>query len=235
VVAVVTGATRGLGHEVARQLHGAGWTVALGARDPVRGRALADEMANGSGRAWAIELDVEDDRSVAGAAAAVQARIGRVDLLVNNAGVMIDDEPPAEMEAVIMERTLAVNVVGVVRVTRAFLPLLRLGIRPRIVNVSSEAGSNSRAAIPGDPVAAVGRMAYMASKAALNSLTLVYAHALATDDIGVVAVSPGYVATELNGYRGDRTVVEGAATIIEAALGPTPSGSYVGVDGPIPW
>jgi NAD(P)-dependent dehydrogenase (short-subunit alcohol dehydrogenase family) len=235
-VAVVTGATRGLGKEVARQLAEAGCTVVVGARDLQHGEHVVAELTAGlagEGSLWPVALDVEHDASVDDAVAIVGNRAGRVDILVNNAGIMIDDQPPHAVDAAVMQRTLAVNVVGVVRVIHAFLPLLRQAEHPRVVNVSSEAGSLTRASTPGDRVAATNRLAYMASKAALNSITVVYANALA--DVDVVSVSPGFVATELNGYRGELTVEKGASILAAAALGSMPSGSYVGHDGPIPW
>jgi NAD(P)-dependent dehydrogenase (short-subunit alcohol dehydrogenase family) len=236
-VALVTGATRGLGRAIAGQLAQAGATVLVGARDAARGRAVADELSADGGTVSVLHLDVTDQATVDAAAEEVERRYGRLDALVNNAGVMIDDDPPAVIAADVVAAIFATNVVGVVRVTNAFVPLLRRSQAGCIVNLSSQAGSLVLLNTPGHPASTVGRLGYSSSKAALNALTSVYAATLRADGILVNSVCPGFVDTDLNHHKGTRPVDEAARLPVALAmLGPDgPTGTFVDSDGPVPW
>lgn len=223
-VALVTGGNKGIGREIVRQLAERGFTVYLGARDP---QPVED--------ARVVRLDVTDAACVAEAVRTIEIEVGRLDVLVNNAGVML--EWGVEVTAALMRDTFEVNVFGVVTVTSACLPLLRRSSNPRIVNMSSGLGSLSMLSDP----ATRGFPAYSASKAALNALTLIYANALRADGIKVNAVSPGMVPTDQNAAapfpRGNRTTADGAEIPVSLVTIPAdgPTGVFHGPDGVIPW
>jgi NAD(P)-dependent dehydrogenase (short-subunit alcohol dehydrogenase family) len=229
-ITVITGANKGLGYETARRLIAHGHTVYLGARDPERGAKAAAELG-----AIPLALNVTDDESVASAAARVRADAGRVDVLVNNAGIGGGWIKPNETTADHLAEVFNTNVFGVVRVTHAFLPLLRSSAAPVIVNVSSGMGSLAVTTDPERFESTLVGLAYPSSKSALNMLTTQYAKAF--PDIRINAVDPGYTATDLNGNRGTQTVAEGAAPIVAMSLiGPDgPTGTFTGSAGVVPW
>ena len=226
---LITGANKGLGYESARQLLAAGHVVWMAARDPDRGRAAADEL---QGRF--VALEVTDDESVA-AAAAMVAATGGLDVLINNAGIAGPRKTVPDMDADDVRATYDTNVFGLVRVTQAFIPLLKHSSDGVIVNVSSGLGSISRATDPAHIESTVTTIGYPSSKSAVNMITAQYAKAL--DPIRVNAVDPGYTATDLNGHSGTQTVQEGSEIIVRMAkidrTGPT--GTYVSRDGVVPW
>ena len=236
-VAVVTGANKGIGLEIARQLAREGMTVFIGARDPERGRAAAEKLRAEGLDARALPLDVTDDASVAAAAALVEKDAGRLDVLVNNAGIAIDNGPPSRVSLDVVRRTYETNVFGVVRTTQAMLPLLRRSDAGRIVNLSSGLGSLARNSDPSWDYASVKFLAYNSSKTALNMITVQFAYELRDTPIKVNAADPGYVATDMNRHQGVRTVEQGAATPVRLALLPPdgPTGGYFNDDGPLPW
>jgi NAD(P)-dependent dehydrogenase (short-subunit alcohol dehydrogenase family) len=213
----ITGANKSLGYETARRLIETGHTVLVGARDPERGQAAADALG-----ARFVQIDVTDDASVAAAAADVAANEGSIDVLINNAGILGPHTPADQLTAADASAVFDVNVIGIVRVTHAFLPLLRKSANPVIVNVSSGMGSfaathdaervESRAIAP----------LYTSSKAAVTMLTTQYAKAW--PDVKVNAADPGYTATDFNGHSGPQTVTEGTDAIVELAT--------IGSDGP---
>lgn len=232
-VALVTGANRGIGLETARQLLRHGWTVWVGARDQARGRAAVDDLnSSGLGTARYLPLDVTDDVSVSSAVEIV-AETG-LDVLINNAGILsrsgVKDTTPKDFLPV-----FGVNVLGPVRMTQAFLPLLRASSHPRVVNVSSGMGSFALTGDPGRPESTIASLVYPSSKSALNMITSQYAKAL--PDIRINAVDPGYTATDFNDHTGLQTVEQGAAPVVAAAMiGPDgPTGGFFGVDGPVGW
>ena len=227
-VTLVTGASRGIGRAVARQLTRFG-TVLATARDPRQAEQPGVET---------LRLDVTDEATIRAAVKVVEERYGRLDALVNNAGISLErGTDPAEVDAGTLRRVYETNVIGVVAVTHAFLPLLRRSPAARIVNVSGASGSLGEWSDPQSPVAQFAPLvlSYNSSKSALNALTVGYARALR--DMKVNAASPGYVATDLNGHRGFRTVEEGAAIIVKLATldADGPTGGFFNDDGPIRW
>ncbi|WP_247745809.1 SDR family NAD(P)-dependent oxidoreductase [Streptomyces oryzae] len=231
---MITGATRGLGLETARQLHALGHTVHLGARDPERGEHAARETG---GRV--LPLDVTSEESVRAAAELLSAREQRLDVLINNAGVSGAHLTAEETTAENMRAVYETNVFGVVRTTRAFLPLLHASRAPVVVNVSSGLGCIGAVGDPEVREAAVPdwlpALTYASSKAALNMVTAQYAHAL--PGFRINAVDPGYTATDFNGHRGRRAVSEGAGIIVRMArVAPDgPTGGYFADHGALPW
>jgi len=226
---LITGANKGLGFETARQLVAAGHTLYLGCRDAGRGRAAA-ESAGGH----FIELDVTSDASVAAAAERIRAESGRLDVLVNNAGISGGFTPPAEVTASNFQDVYQVNVFGMARMIHAFLPLLRESAGA-IVNVSSGMGSITNTSNPARGEWALHSVVYSSSKAAVNMLTTQYAKSF--PELRINAVDPGYTNTDFNGHRGPQTVQEGAEVIVKMALaGPDgPSGTYTNRFGTLPW
>ncbi|RPE46247.1 NADP-dependent 3-hydroxy acid dehydrogenase YdfG [Streptomyces sp. Ag109_O5-1] len=232
--ALVTGANKGIGLHIARLLAGEGFTVHVGARDAGRGERAVEEIGAG---ARLLVLDVTDPGSVEHAA----ARVERLDVLVNNAGVQPVTGPPAETGVADFRRTYETNVLGVVAVTNAFLPALRRSARPRVVNVSSGTASLTWSTHP-NPQFAHGSprsAAYRSSKAALNALTVFYAQELAGDGIKVNALAPGRRATDLvPGITGGGDPAEAARGAVRLALLPDdgPTGGFFSWDGtPVPW
>jgi NAD(P)-dependent dehydrogenase (short-subunit alcohol dehydrogenase family) len=228
-IAVVTGANRGIGREVARQLAGRGATVILGARDLTRGTAAAAELAGDGVEVLPRRLDVTDPAHLRRLADELSARYGRLDVLVNNAAIMYDTwQRASTADLGVVSAALETNLLGAWHATLAFLPLLRASRHARIVNVSSEAGS--LAGMGG------GTPAYSVSKAALNALTRVLAAELRGDGILVNAVCPGWVATDMGG-PGGRPVAEGAASVLWAVDLPDngPTGGFFRDGRPIPW
>ena len=229
-IALVTGANKGIGLSIARQLGQRGFAVWLGCRDPDRGEAAAIELRDAGVDAHAITLDVTDGDSVAAAAAHLEERAGVLDVLVNNAGISVGRPPPGVIgEAIDDVRAMfEVNTLGPLRVTQAMLPLLRKSSAPRVVMMSSGLGSIFDTADMASLIWTVDAAGYSASKAALNMLTVKLAKALLADGVKVNAADPGYTATDLNGHSGPRTVEEAAAIAVElATLGPLgPTGGF---------
>ncbi|MBW0117133.1 SDR family oxidoreductase [Pseudonocardia abyssalis] len=235
--ALVTGANKGIGYEIAAGLGALGWRVGVGARDEQRRTdAVAKLVATGVD-AFGVPLDVTDDASVTAAAALVEEYAGRLDALVNNAGITGGaPQTPTTVDLDTVRRVVETNVLGVIRVTNALLPLLRRSPSPRIVNMSSGVGSLTRQSTPGGDTGPIA-VAYSPSKTFLNAVTVQYAKELADTGILINAACPGFVATDLNGFRGHRTPEQGAATAIRLATLPDdgPTGGYFEDAGAIPW
>jgi NAD(P)-dependent dehydrogenase (short-subunit alcohol dehydrogenase family) len=226
---LITGANKGLGREAARRLLADGHDVWVAARDADRGRATAEELG-----ARFVELDVTDDASVAAAVEKVAAE-GGLDVLVNNAGITGGLKPIAEVTPGDVEQVFATNVLGIVRVTQAFVPLLERSANPVVVNVSSGMGSLAITTDPERLESTIVSLGYPTSKAAVNMLTTQYAKAL--PGMRVNAVDPGYTATDLNGRRGHQTVEEGTEAIVRMAKldASGPTGTFVDKSGIAPW
>lgn len=232
-IALVTGANRGIGFTVARRLAERGWTVLIGCRDPERGAAALAELGELDVRA--VELDVASDESVQNAAKLVDSEHGRLDVLVNNAGIAGVRVPVQDVGAAEMRAVYETNVFGPVRMMRALLPMLSRSAHPRVVMVSSGMGSVT---ITSDPDRVESRfigLPYPSSKTALNMITSQYAKAL--PGFRINAADPGYTATDFNGHRGYQTVMEGTDAIVGLATtapdGPT--GGFFDRHGPVPW
>ncbi|MFC8515800.1 SDR family oxidoreductase [Streptomyces sp. NPDC057257] len=233
--ALVTGANKGIGLHIARLLAAEGFTVLVGSRDAERGKRAVAEIGDA---ARLLLLDVTDAESIAAAA----ARVDRLDVLVNNAGVNPSLAPPTESDAAEFRRAYETNVVAVLEVTNAFLPALRRSPHPRIVNISSGTASLTWSTHPNPQFApgAPGSAAYRASKAALNALTLLYAQTLSEDGFRINALAPGRRATDL--VPGARTSggdpAEAAEGAVHLALLPDdgPTGEFFSWDGTgVPW
>lgn len=236
-VALVTGANKGIGLEIARQLGQQGIVVLIGARDARRGEEAARQLQQNRIEARFLHLDVTDQTTIDAAARTIAHEFGRLDILVNNAAVGLDNSPPSQLDVDILRRTFDTNFFGVFAVTRALLPLLRKAPAGRIVNMSSGLGSLTQTSNPNWDFAQVNLLAYNASKTALNALTVQLANELRNTPIKVNAADPAYVATDLNQHRGHRTVEQGATTPVRLVTlsedGPT--GGYFNDEGVVPW
>jgi NAD(P)-dependent dehydrogenase (short-subunit alcohol dehydrogenase family) len=227
-VAVVTGANRGIGLEVCRQLAARGYTVVLGSREPAKGRDAAASLGD-LPNVLPCELDVADNESVGAAAAWVVERLGRCDALVNNAAILYDTwARAASADLAAVHEALETNVFGAWRTTLALLPMMRATGAGRIVNVSSQGGSLAGMG--------AGTPAYHVSKAALNALTRTLAAELRSDGILVNAICPGWTATDMGG-AGGRPVEDGAASVVWGVTlpGDGPTGGFFRDGRALPW
>jgi NAD(P)-dependent dehydrogenase (short-subunit alcohol dehydrogenase family) len=204
--ALVTGANKGIGREVARQLAVKGFHVFVGARNPEAGLKAADDIAKESGKVTFLKIDVADNSSVAAAASEFSKISDRLDVLVNNAGIIVDgDDAILKITDEVLRKTLETNTLGALRVTRAFVPLLAKSKGPRVINVSSGGGQLTGGADGWSP-------AYCISKTALNGITSQLAAAL--PKFAINSVCPGWVRTDMGGRGATRSVEEGADTIV---------------------
>jgi NAD(P)-dependent dehydrogenase (short-subunit alcohol dehydrogenase family) len=238
-IALVTGANKGIGYEVARQLGKHGVTVFASARNAALGEAaVASLRAEGSAISF-LHLDVTKPDSIASAASTIRAQHDRLDILINNAGIVQKgDGPPSTADPAAVRQVLEVNFFGVLAVTQAMLPLIRNSPAGRIVMVSSGLGSLTWNSDPNWPGARNYRLiGYNGSKAILNMMTVQLAAELSNTSIRVNTVNPGYTATDINENRGTQTVEEGAAeTVRQALLGDdAPTGGFFQTGGSIPW
>ena len=232
-IALVTGATRGLGLLTVRRLAELGWTVYLGARDEARGAAAAKELDGLD--VVPLQIDVTSDESVAAAVSQVTERSGRLDVLINNAGITGPRVEALDVTPDDLLATYETNVFGPVRVTRAFLPLLRKSTTPRIVMVSSGMGSITRTSDPSLVESTYVAPTYTSSKSALNMITSQYSRAL--PEFRINAADPGYTATDFNDNQGHQTVQEGTDAIVSLAqVAPDgPTGGFFDRFGVVPW
>lgn len=234
-IALVTGGNKGIGLEIVRQLAEAGVHVILGARDPQRAEAALSGLKADQLEAEWVLIDLNDHASIAQAAATIADRHGRLDTLVNNAGIFdFADGPPEKADLASVRAVLETNFVGTLAVTQAMLPLLYKSDNPRIVNLSSSLGSLAVNGDPSSPYYAARFIGYNASKAALNMLTVQMAEALKGSGVKVNSVSPGFVKTDLTGM-GNMTPQQGAALPVRYALGGDETGLFVEPDGITPW
>ena len=229
-ITLITGANKGLGYETARRLTELGHTVILGARDSGRGQAAADRLG-----ARFVPIDVTDDGSVLRAVADVEAHEGRIDTLVNNAGIIGRRVPAPELTGDDAGLVFETNAVSIVRVTNAFLPLLERSDAPAVINVSSGMGSFALTHDPERVESKIVSPLYTASKAAVTMLTTQYAKAI--PGVRFNAADPGYTATDLNGHSGTQTVTEGTDAIVTLATEDPSAGTGRFIDrfGPVAW
>ncbi|MGV9702691.1 SDR family oxidoreductase [Streptomyces sp. NPDC003483] len=239
--ALVTGANKGIGYAIAAGLGALGHRVGVGARDEGRRETAVRKLRAAGVDAFGVALDVTSDASVAEAVDLVERQAGRLDVLVNNAGISGEMGPdwvqdPTTLDLGVVRTVVETNVLGVIRVTNAMLPLLRRSASPRVVNVSSAVASLTRQADPDIEIGPV-MAAYSPSKTFLNAVTVQYARQFAGTNILVNAACPGLVATDFTGFHGPRTPEQGAATAIRLATLPDggPTGSFAEDDGVIPW
>ena len=244
-VALVTGANKGIGLQIAKDLAAEGFIVLVGSRNLKNGETAAKSI---EGEARAIQLDVTDQASIAAAADRIRNDFGRLDVLVNNAGISHAPTPDRSLEDIVQAGRMSVasleeihtvfdtNVFGVIAVTQAMLPLLKDAPAARIVNVASSGGSLTLNSDPTNPHRSMFGT-YSASKAAANAVTVAFAADLETAGIKVNAACPGFTGTDLNFFRGTRTVEQAAHEPVRLALiGPDgPTGTFSNEDGPIPW
>jgi NAD(P)-dependent dehydrogenase (short-subunit alcohol dehydrogenase family) len=239
-IVLITGANKGIRFAAAGHLARAGHTVLLGARDPQRGAAAAGQLTADGLDARYVRLDVTDPETIAAAAGLIGADYGRLDILINNAGISRDrPHPPSEVPVVALREVYETNVLGVVAVTNAMLPLIRKSAAGYIGNVSSGLGTVAHLSDPDSPLWQYANLlGYNSSKAALNAITLIYAHTLRAEGIVVNALSPGFCATDLNNHRGHDTADEGGARIARqvTARDPATTGVFLSEDGGVyPW
>lgn len=236
-IALITGANKGIGKEIARQLAAQGMTVLVGARDLERGEAAAAEIRAAGAQAYAVVLDVTNEISIAETARRIESEFGRLDILINNAGIALDGGPASTLDIEKLRRTYETNVFGVVAVTQALLPLLKKSDAGRIVNLSSGLGSLTQNSDPDYQFAAAKPLAYNSSKAALNMVTVIFAVELQDSKIKVNAADPGFTATDLNQHRGIRSVEQGATAAVRLATLPAdgPTGGFFDENGAVPW
>lgn len=235
-ISLITGANKGIGLETAKQLAALGHHVILAARD----RAKAVEAASLlGGEVEPLQLDVTDAISISAAAAIVAQKHGRLDVLINNAGVLLDagDKKPSEQTLATWRQTFDTNVFGLVAVTQAFLPLLKKSTGARIVNLSSILGSNTLHQTPDSGIYEFKVPAYNVSKSAVNAWTVHLAHELRGTPHKVNAAHPGHVQTDMGGAAAPMSIPDGAKTSIWLATLPVdgPNGGYFHQGETLPW
>ncbi len=236
-IALITGANKGIGFEIARGLGAKKITVLIGARDEGRGQSAAAKLKDEGIDARFVALDVTDKETISQAARWIEGEFGHLDILVNNAGIAEWGFKPSEADLGKVREVYETNLFGPMALTQAMLPLLRRSARGRIVNLSSSLGSLSLAGDPNWPGSQFLALGYNTSKTALNSMTVQFASELRETGIKVNAVCPGYCATDINGNSGPRTAAQGAGAAVEyATLGDDgPSGGVFDENGRVAW
>ncbi|MGE7993986.1 SDR family oxidoreductase [Pseudomonas sp. NPDC089554] len=236
-VALVTGANKGIGLAITRQLAARGYTVYLASRDEQRGAEAKASIEQPGLDIRPISLDVTNEHSIRAAVARLEGEVGSLDVLVNNAGVAGPLLRASQCDAQGLRDVYEANVIGPVSVTQALLALLRAGERRTIVNVSSELGSLTLHSYPDFPFASFDLLAYCSSKTALNAFTVLLARELQEENFKVNAVNPGFTATDLNGFTGTRTVDQAAQVVVKYATldASGPTGGFFTEGGTLPW
>ena len=239
-IALVTGATRGIGLETVRQLARSGVHVLLGGRDRAKAAAVVDKLRKDGLDVEPLAIDVADHASIATAASEVEAKFGRLDILVNNAGIMIDDmtKSPSQQPIATWRKTFDTNVFGLIAVTQAFLPLLKKSPAGRIVNVSSLLGSITTHADPSSPIYDYkAPVSYNVSKSTVNAWTVQLAHELRDTSVKVNTIHPGHVKTDMGGDAAPMEIADGAKTSVQMALigADGPNGTFSHMGQTLPW
>lgn len=238
-IALVTGGNKGIGFETARQLARTGVHVIIGSRDRKKGVEASLKLQGEGLAVEALAIDVNSQASIAEAAREVEKKHGHLDILINNAGVLVDamDKKPSEQTLDTWRKTFDTNVFGLVATTQAFLPLLKKSNAGRIVNLSSILASNTLHADPASPIYDFKVPAYNVSKAAVNAWTVQLAYELKDSKIKVNAAHPGHVKTDMGGEAAPMEIVDGAKTSVQLALigDNGPNGAYVHLGDTLPW
>ena len=238
-IALITGGNKGIGFETARQLAKAGVHVIIGSRDRKKGVEASLKLQGEGLAVEALAIDVNSQASIAEAAREVEKKHGHLDILINNAGVLIDaqDKKPSEQTLDTWRKTFDTNVFGLVATTQAFLPLLKKSTAGRIVNLSSILASNTLHQTPGSPIYDFKVPAYNVSKAAVNAWTVQLAYELKDSKVKVNAAHPGHVKTDMGGEAAPMEIVDGAKTSVQLALigDNGPNGAYVHLGDTLPW
>ncbi|MEH2413775.1 SDR family oxidoreductase [Nostoc sp.] len=238
-VALITGANKGIGYEIARQLGSRGATVLVGSRDIGRGEEAANKLRLSQIDARTVQLDVIDQKTIDSAGKQIESEFGKLDILVNNAGILSDGDrlPPSQVDIETLRYTYETNVFGVFAVTKTLLPLLKKSNAGRIVNLSSGLGSLTQNSDPNFEFADFKLLAYNSSKTAVNAITVLLAAELKDTPIKINAADPGFTATDINQYQGYRTVEQGVIAAVRLATLPDDgsSGGFFDEDGVVPW
>jgi NAD(P)-dependent dehydrogenase (short-subunit alcohol dehydrogenase family) len=237
-IALITGANKGLGFEISRQLGKLGITILLGSRSKTRGLAAVEELKAEQIEAHALIIDVTHEPSIDRAVEFIEREYGHLDILINNAGIMEDQSlKPSNAPHDLLRAVFDTNFFGVINVTQAMLPLLQKSEAPRIVNISSSLGSLTLQADPDGPFAETKVLGYDASKTALNAFTIHLAHELRDTPIKVNSACPGWVKTDMGGPNAPGTVESGADTPVWLATLPSdgPTGGFFNSRKPVPW
>ncbi|MUG97273.1 SDR family NAD(P)-dependent oxidoreductase [Scytonema sp. UIC 10036] len=237
-IALVTGANKGLGFEISRQLATTGLTVLIGARDENKGAEAAEKLQAQGFDVQSIKLNVSDISSIATAAKNIEERFGKLDILINNAGVLHDGGVnPSDLDVKVFKETFETNVFGAFAVLQAMLPLIRKSNAGRIVNISSTLGSLTDTLDPNSHYFQYRGLAYQASKTALNAITVQFAKELADTPIKVNSACPGWLQTDMGSADAPGTVEEGADTPVWLATLPEdgPTGGFFNSRKPVPW
>lgn len=234
-IALVTGANKGIGLETARQLLALGYTVLVGARDAEKGRVAADSLGE---RAHFVQLDMSQSDFFATVASQIEVDFGGLDVLVNNAGVGLDwGVPPSEVSVDQLRETFETNVFGVIALTQAMLPLLKMSNAGRIVNLTSNIGSLTNQSSSRELKDYAGAAGYCSSKSALNMFTVLLAKELRGTNIKVNSAHPGWVQTDMGGEQAPMKIEDGAKTSVFLATLPDdgPSGKFFHMEKELPW
>jgi NAD(P)-dependent dehydrogenase (short-subunit alcohol dehydrogenase family) len=236
-IALISGANKGIGYEIARGLGAKQIRVLVGARDQARGQAAVGKLKAEGADARFVKLDVTDSGTIQRAAEWIEKECGRLDILINNAGIAEFGSKPSDVPLSKVREVYETNFFGPVALIQAMLPLLKKSKHGRIVNVTSSLGSLTLSSDPKSPFADFLALGYNTSKSALNSMTIQFAKELKDTAIKVNAICPGYCATDINGNSGPRSAAQGAVAAIEyATIGPDgPTGGYFNDAGRVPW
>ncbi len=234
---LITGANKSIGYETARRMGELGYRIWLGARNAERGETAAQSLRELGYDVRSIDIAVEDDARVQAAAERVKAEDGKLDILINNAGIPGTYAGPLDETVDEIRRVYEVNVFGPIRLSKAFLPLLQAGEAPNIVNVSSGLGSLAWLSDPNNRYYGVNLLGYNSSKTALNAVTVSMAKAFGPLGIRVNAADPGYTKTDFTKHQGPRSVEQAAEIIVRFAIADAhgPTGEFANEDGVIPW
>ncbi|KAJ7113178.1 carbonyl reductase [Mycena epipterygia] len=238
-IVLITGANKGIGFEIAKQLASQhpGYHILIGSRDVERGAKAAETLQKAGLSVESLTIDVSDDQSIVAAAQLVKSKFGRLDVLINNAGIALESFLGGTSDRALFEQTFAVNLFGAASTTEAFIPLLEKSATPRIVFTSSDLGSLALRADPEGRHNYAGAPAYRCSKAAMNMLALSYAHRFRGEGWKINMHNPGYTATDLNMHTGPGTVADGAKGAVRlAVLGDDgETGTFTETEGALSW